>query len=149
MLKDFLGLFDIEFPVSFSSNFHTLATPMRDFNTIEIESARVEAAVKFVENNLQPSSFQRELNSYNLPSNHDKDNDHNVDLVVDVENIVSVSTDLLDENKNLTPYMAALRIIHAQDWNDDNKTQKIYNDLQRTQRHDSDLLVLNCCCLNK
>lgn len=110
----------------------------------------MEAAVKFVENNLQPSPFQRELNSYNLTINHGKASDHHVDLVADDdENILSVPTDLLVENKNLTPYMAALRIIHAEDWNDDNKTQKIYNDLQRTQRRDSDLLVLNCCCLNK
>lgn len=109
----------------------------------------MEAAVKFVENNLQPSPFQRELNSCNLPINYDKASDHHVDLVEDDGNVLSVSTDLLAKNNNLTPYMAALRIINAEDWNDDSKTQKIYNDLQRTQRRDSDLLLLNCFCIHK
>ena len=104
----------------------------------------MEAAVKFVENNVQSSPSQRELKGCISSTNHGKAIDHHDD-----ENEFSVSNDFLAENYKLTPYMIALRIIHAEDWNDDNKTQKIYNDLQRTQRRDSDLLLLKCCCAKK
>ncbi|CAO1441412.1 unnamed protein product [Diamesa serratosioi] len=152
MLKDFLGLFDIEFPVISLTNFHTLAAPVTDFNTVEKEPAHVEAAASYVKNNLHFASSEKELKSCILPPKHNKASEHHVDLDVDLdddENEFSVSTDLLAENNDLTPYMATLRIIHVEDWIDENKALKIYNDSQRTQRCDSDLFQPTCCRAKK
>lgn len=109
----------------------------------------MEAAVKLVFNNIQNSSSERDLKSCISQTKVDKASEHYTDLAVDGDDDEHEPSDLSAENNKLSPYMAALAIIHAEDWNDDTKNEKIYNDLQRTQRCDSDLLVLKCCCVKK
>lgn len=107
---------------------------------------------KFVKNTLHCTPSNKELKSCILQPNHNKVIEHHVDLVVDHDDEEiepSVSNDLSAENNNVTPYMATLRTIHAENWIDESKTKKIYDDLQCTQRRDNDLFQLTCCCVIK